>query len=114
LSLAPPQGFAPGSASEGGKGKDGPAEEQQLLKAAKRGDVKAVQTLMLMAQPPPVDARDAKQQTPLMKAAKRGHFKVVKYLLCCYADVDARDYKDRTALMLGASSGCARTVECLL
>jgi ankyrin repeat protein len=73
-----------------------------------------VQTLILTAQPPPVDARDGKQQTPLMKAAQRGHFKVVKCLLCWNADVDARDRKDRTPLMLGASSGCAQTVECVL
>jgi hypothetical protein len=65
----PPQGVAPRGASEGGT--HGSAEMKQLLDAARKGDVKAGQALMLTAQPPPVDARDGKQCTPLMKAAKR-------------------------------------------
>jgi len=64
--------------------------EKKLFKAAKAGDIAAVQTL-LAAEPTLVTARDADACTPLHYAAWKGHADLAALLLDAGADIGAHN-----------------------
>jgi ankyrin repeat protein len=65
-------------------------QQQQIIKAAKAGDVAAVRTL-LEADASLVGARDVDVSTPLHYAAWKGHTEVAALLLDFGADVNAKN-----------------------
>jgi hypothetical protein len=85
-----------------------------LIAAAKKGDVEAVKSLL--ARGADVNAKTRYNQTPLMFAAEKGHLEVVRNLIEAGADVNVTDtfYKFFTALYGAASKGHADVVKLLL
>jgi ankyrin repeat protein len=107
------QALPPRGASGGGRG--GASKVEQLLDAARRGDISALRGVMTGPQRPPIDAPDpVTLRTPLMEAVGLGHAPVVQSLLSRKANVDLKDREGRTALMLAASSGSSQIVGFLL
>jgi ankyrin repeat protein len=91
-----------------------PALNEELLSAAKKGDVAAVKSLLLKGAD--VNAKTRYNQTPLMLAAMQGHVEVVKTLLEAGADLNVTDtfYKSVTALSAAADRGHTEIVKLLL
>src|SRR5262249_18977412 len=65
------------------------SDKDELLAAAKKGDVAAVKALI--ANGADVNAKTAYGVTPLLHAASQGHTEVVKLLLEHKADANAKD-----------------------
>jgi ankyrin repeat protein len=72
---------------------DTSAQQRQIIRAAKAGDVAAVRT-MLEADASLVGARDSDGSTPLHCASWKGHAEVAALLLGFGADVNARNTND--------------------
>ncbi len=91
-----------------------PALNDELLRAAKKGDAAAVKSLL--ARGAGVNAKTRYNQTPLMFAAERGNLEIVKILIEAGADLNAVDtfYNFFTALYGAASKGHAEVVKLLL
>jgi ankyrin repeat protein len=91
-----------------------PALSEELLNAAKKGDLPAVRSLL--ARGADVNAKTRYGQTPLMLAADKGAVEVVKALLGAGADVNVTDtfYKSVTALSAAAQRGHAEIVKLLI
>ncbi len=104
----------------------GQRAKQDLLTAAGRGDLTAVNALLQKAG---ADVNDAKETalgptTALMKAASNGHLEVVQALLGAKADVNAMRARDSgpkdqlgdgaTALALASQNGHLNVVQALL
>lgn len=70
--------------------------ETALMKAADKGNLYAVKTLI--AAGANVNQSDEDAETALMKAADEGHTEVVKALLSAGADINATDEDGETAL----------------
>jgi hypothetical protein len=88
---------------------------EQLLEAARRGDIYALRRVMTGPERPPVDAPDpVTLRTPLIEAVGLGHAPVVQSLLTRRANVDLKDSEGCTALMFAASSGSSQIVGWLL
>jgi ankyrin repeat protein len=88
------------------------AKGDDLVKAAKKGDLTKVQDLL--AKGDDVNAKDKKGETALMWAALGGHVEMVQTLLARGADVNAKSHDDATALMAAASNGHREVLEALL
>ena len=88
----------------------GPNEE--LIKAARRGEVATVEALL--AKGADVQARDTHGSTALLDATFGGHDAVVEALLARGADVQAKDNHGRTALMWASWNGHLVVVQALL
>ncbi len=86
--------------------------DEQLIEAARSGDLGLVSTLLTDGAV--VNAKDPCGQTALMWAAKEGHTEIVQLLLGKNADVHARDEQGRTALMWAARELYANTMKLLL
>jgi ankyrin repeat protein len=91
-----------------------PALNEELLSAAKKGDLAAVKSLLPKGAS--VNAKTRYDQTPLMFASEKGHLEIVKVLLEAGADVNVVDtfYKSFTALSAAARNGHAEIVKLLL
>ena len=85
------------------------ANEKDLLRAAKRGKIETVSTLLAQAVDP--NAKDRKGRTPLMLASENGHLPVVRALLDSGANPTLTDRKSRTALSYATKAGEAVVVE---
>jgi ankyrin repeat protein len=72
---------------------DTSAQQRQIIRAAKAGDVAAVRA-MLEADASLVGARDSDGSTPLHCASWKGHAEVAALLLGFGADVNARNTND--------------------
>jgi ankyrin repeat protein len=83
-----------------------------LIKAAEKGDVVAVRTLL--SRGADVQVRDALGRTALMFAARNGDTATVQALLMNGADANTRDGAGWTALMFATGSGDIATVQVLL
>jgi len=93
-----------------------PELEKQMIKAAKKGDVAAVQHLLGIDKAL-VDARDKDGSTPLHCAAWKGHAAVAKVLLQAGADVNARSRNEHygdTPLHAAAHGNQAAVVKLLI
>lgn len=86
--------------------------DDDLIGAAKRGDVAAVQALL--AKGANVNAKDNYGDTALMEASAKGHREVVQVLLDKGADVNAKTYRGHTALMPASNEGHREVVQALL
>lgn len=86
--------------------------EAPLLKAADKGDVAAVRSLL--AKGADVQVRDERGRTALMYAARNGDAASVQALLANGAEPNARDWLGWTALMYAADHGDETTVRSLL
>lgn len=91
-----------------------PALNEDLINAAKRGELAKVKELL--ARGAEVNAKTRYNQTPLMLAAQQGHTEVVKVLLEAKADPDVMDsfYKNVTALSASTERGHTEIVKLLL
>ena len=76
----------------------GPVDDANLSKAAAKGDLSAV--LSLLDSGADIDASDDWGLTPLISASLNGHVEVVQALLDKGADVHAKDKSGSTALIL--------------
>jgi ankyrin repeat protein len=91
------------------------AKVPQLLDAARRGDVDALNALLARPYPPRLDAADpVTLRTALMEAAAAGHEAVVEWLLKSQLGSQLKDAEGCTALMLAASRGSVEVVQLLL
>ena len=93
-----------------------PELEKKMIKAAKKGDVAAVQHLLGIDKAL-VDARDKDDSTPLHCAAWKGHAAVAKVLLRAGADVNARSRNEHygdTPLHAAAHGNQAAVVKLLI
>jgi ankyrin repeat protein len=84
----------------------------QLIQAAEKDDIQAVQTLL--ASGAEVNAANTYGVTALMMAAQNGHTDIVKVLLEAKADVNTKDTFAGTALMVATVKGHTKIVEALL
>jgi ankyrin repeat protein len=89
-----------------------PDSAKILLRAASRGQLETVRTLVLSGVN--VDSRSKYGNTPLMRAAYKGHMKVTEFLLDSGADVNAQNMYGNTSLLVTVSSGHSEMVEYLL
>jgi formylglycine-generating enzyme required for sulfatase activity len=85
---------------------------EQLLSAADKGDVKAIQAAI--AAGVDVEATDAAGYTALMKAANGGKLEAVRALLKAGAKVNARSKQGFTPLMASVASGNVAIAKLLL
>lgn len=85
---------------------------EQLIEAAKNGNLEAVQSLAAVGAD--VNAKCNEGITALMEAVSFGHMSIVKYLVSCKADVDAADHRGNTALMYAALNMRTSIVEYLV
>jgi ankyrin repeat protein len=91
------------------------AKVPRLLDAARRGDVWAMEDVIIGRHPAPLDATDPDSlRTPLMVAADAGHEAMVEWLLGRGVDVNVKDTGGCTALMLAAGRGSMEVVRLLL
>ncbi|MEW6533447.1 MAG: ankyrin repeat domain-containing protein [Thermodesulfobacteriota bacterium] len=90
----------------------GPPLHQQLIEAARRGNLESVKTLLGMGAN--VNAEDDRGMTALMAACGQGHVEVAQLLIDGDADVNARDSAGETALMYAASRGLFEVVKLLV
>ena len=90
-----------------------PLAAQEVVMAARRGDVAAVRSL-LEEDASLVRVTDDDQRTPLYFAAGGGSTEVVELLLSHGADVDARDYGNRTPLHAAAMQNRQEVVRILV
>lgn len=88
------------------------SEPPALLLLAERGDLPALEALLLQRKAP--DVIDGCRWTPLMKAAQHGHLATARRLLEAGADPNRRDQGGYTALMLAAANGHAALTALLL
>jgi ankyrin repeat protein len=86
--------------------------DEQLLRAAARGDITEVQ--QLLQQGAHIEAKDFLGDTALINAAVMDHAEVVKLLLDKGANLEAKDRYDDTALILAAHKGVTEVVKLLL
>jgi ankyrin repeat protein len=87
--------------------------DDQLLSAARNGDMAAVQ--QLLQQGVNIEAKDNKYgDTVLIKAAENGHIDIVKLLLDKGADIEARNNEGETALIEAAFEDKVDVVKLLL
>ncbi len=84
----------------------------KLLKAAKKGSLEEVKTLLEKGAD--VSAKDQDGSTVLMYAALSGNLELVKHLVNRGASVNARDKDGKTTLMAVAAKGDLETVRFLL
>ena len=84
----------------------------QLLEAARRGNLVATQTLLQKGAN--VNGSGRLGRTPLMQAAEQSKLEVVKLLLDKGADADAKDEGGRTPLMYAATAGNLEVVKLLI
>ncbi len=84
---------------------------QELIKAAEKGDTAAVKALLDRGAD--VNAKDENGGTALMEAALLGNNATVQALLEAGADVNAKNKYGRTALMMAAAEGYTEIVELL-
>ncbi|KAI3978326.1 hypothetical protein MKX01_013124 [Papaver californicum] len=96
-----------GTPSSGGGG------EEDLHRAARTGDVHAVQSI-IASNPLTVTSRDKHSRTPLHLAAWSGHNEVVSYLCKNKADVRAAAMDDMGAIHFAAQKGHLEVVRTLL
>jgi ankyrin repeat protein len=82
--------------------------------AAKRGDIKELQTLVLDVGVSPEDVDGHLRQTPLHYACKHGQVEAVKFLLAHGAKPDATNSQGWTALNIACGSGKADCVYAML
>ena len=75
----------------------------ELIAAAERGDVAAVQRLL--GQGASVDARDGSGRTALIAAAYANHLDVAEALIKAGADVNAQDHTRQSAYLIATSEG---------
>src|SRR6476646_4362265 len=87
------------------------APEGELLDAADRGDLPAVQALLLQGADP--NARDCEGDTVLATAAYHGHVEIARILLAAGADVNASK-SGETPLSMAAHDGHTETAQLLL
>src|SRR5258708_22390968 len=85
---------------------------EQLLSAADKGDVKAIQAAI--AAGGDVEATDAAGYTALMKAANGGKLEAVRALLKAGAKVNAKSKQGYTPLMVTVASGSVAIAKLLL
>ncbi len=95
-----------------GKAKGTTVLNQQLMRAARSGDLAQARTLVDKGAA--VNAFDILGATPLFWAAQAGHTAVVKFLLKKGADVNARHGRAPTPLMGAAHNGNEELVRILL
>ena len=86
--------------------------ENQLISAAKSGDVAGIQAALDRGAN--IEATDNDGQTALMQAARWGHADAVKLLLEKGANVKSTDKNGTTALLCAAPNGSADMVKLLL
>ncbi|XP_026445282.1 tankyrase-2-like [Papaver somniferum] len=98
--------------SSGGGGGGGGGEED-LHRAARTGDIHAVQSI-IASNPLTVNSRDKHSRTPLHLAAWSGHNEVVSYLCKNKADVRAAAMDDMGAIHFAAQKGHLEVVRTLL
>ncbi len=84
------------------------SSEEELLRAAKQGDIHAVQ--QALKNEADVDAADAQGTTALMFAASEGHTQIVKLLLEYDANIDAQNDAGWTAAKFARSRGHTATL----
>ncbi len=82
--------------------------------AAKRGDMKELQTLVVEIGVSPEDLDGHLRQTPLHYACKHGHVEAVKFLLAHGAKPDITNSQGWTALNIACGSGKADCVYAML
>lgn len=90
----------------------GQAPGAALVKAAAKGDLTTVQSML--AQGVPVDAPDKNGNTALMEAARTGKADVVAALIAAGAALDARNNDGWTAVMRAVMAAQAETLQTLL
>ncbi|KAH9116360.1 hypothetical protein AeMF1_009691 [Aphanomyces euteiches] len=90
----------------------GNPNEEQLVVAAKRGDLKRVRGLV--ARGANVNFKDKDDATPLIYASKYGHLSIVKELLAHGADVMLADKTNCTPLHIASYKGHLIIVQVLL
>ncbi len=85
---------------------------EQLLKAAKKGDIEEVR--LLLEKGADVNSRNMDGWTALMLAAWNGNTETVELLLDEGADVNSKSISGWTALMFAAANGCIKTAKFLI
>jgi hypothetical protein len=86
---------------------------EDLIKAAERGDLAAVKSLI--AKTSDVNAKTGKYGiTALMEASRGGHIKVVEVLIAAGAEINAKDNNGVTALMPASYFGRLNVVQTLI
>ena len=90
----------------------GAGREEDLIAAATRGDVAAVEALL--ANGAEVNAKSKDDKTALMAASMHGHYEVVQALLGRGAEANARLHNGTTALMMASFNGYREVVQALL
>ena len=88
------------------------AQDQALIEAAKKGDLKQVQELLEKGAD--VNAKGMFGQTALMEAANKGHLEVVRLVLKKGADVNTRENSGETALMEAVLGGNPEIVKLII
>ena len=83
-----------------------------LHRAAERGDLQKVQTLI--ARGAKLNARDRIGRTPLYLAAENGHKDVIEILARCGARIDCADDSGSTPISMAVWQDRRETVECLI
>ncbi|MEV0052344.1 ankyrin repeat domain-containing protein [Saccharopolyspora shandongensis] len=89
-----------------------PMADQQLLQAARNGDVDAVRAAF--AAGADVEARDEHQRTPLLLAALGDHVDVARELVKAGADPNAQDDRRDSAFLVTGVTGSVAMLEALL
>lgn len=90
-----------------------PSLDEQLLEAARKGDLAAVEALS--GKGANLEAKSPYGQTPLFFAARNGHTAVVRFLLGKGAKLDVRDSFYKMSLVAAAADrGNTETVKALL
>ncbi|MCL7032403.1 hypothetical protein MKW94_026347 [Papaver nudicaule] len=96
-----------------GGGRGGGGGEEDLHRAARTGDIHAVQSI-IASNPLKVNSRDKHSRTPLHLAAWSGHNEVVSYLCKNKADARAAAMDDMGAIHFAAQKGHLEVVRTLL
>jgi ankyrin repeat protein len=85
---------------------------EELITAAKAGDVKRIRELVAMGAP--LDGNDVDRLTPLLLAVNGGHIDAVVELIKAGADLAKTDHNHRTALGIAADLGFTEMVKAIL
>jgi ankyrin repeat protein len=90
----------------------GPPAGREMLAAARRGDLAAVQALV--AGGAPLDPRDDTQQTPLLLAVQGDHTPVAAWLIGAGADINAQARNQDTPWLLAGALGRAEVLQLMI